>query len=126
MVPGRGVEEGEGPGAWLSCCRPLDGPWWGGGQGREWSSGDRCEGLLLLRTSGVPAPLGVVYPTGFLYPKEESCLKQLKQSKLLNLLRLHFFLWKSYVGDQRPEALSFLRWPSVPAPGLDWLLASKL
>lgn len=37
------------------------------------------EGLLLLRLWGT-CPLGVVYPTGFLYPKEESCLCQLKRA----------------------------------------------
>lgn len=127
MVPGRGVEGGEGPALWFPCCRLLDGPWWGGGQGREWSSGDRCEGLLPLRTPGVPAPLGVVYPTGFLYPKEESCLKELKQSKLLNLLEAAFLPLKRGYGRLKGQKLCLsLRWPSVPAPGLDWLLASKL
>ena len=83
MVPGRGVEGGKGPALWLPCCRPLDGPWWGGGQGREWSSGGRCEGLFPLRTPGAPAPLGVV--------SRAFCIQRKKdRSKLLNLLEAAF------------------------------------
>ena len=65
--------------------------------------------------------------TGFLYPKEESCLKQLKQSKLLNHLEAAFLPLKRGDGQLKSQKLCLsLRWPSVPAPGLDRLLASKL